>query len=139
MTLFHAAADAYDRHRPGPPTRSSTCSPTPCAASAARLCGCWRRCSVGLGPGPPRRPSPSCSTAGGSLASSSRIVLAPEEHDELRALPLEQWRALMSAGDFDRLTAVMEARRSGVAAYVGAWDWDIGPDGPVTHAGEAAQ
>jgi hypothetical protein len=66
------------------------------------------------------------------------IVLVPEEHDEVRTLPLEQWR-LMPVGDFDRLTAVMEARRSGVAAYVGAWDWDTGPDDPVTHAEEATQ
>ncbi|MGW9452923.1 NUDIX domain-containing protein [Streptomyces sp. NPDC055632] len=67
------------------------------------------------------------------------IVLAPEEHDEVRTLPLEQWRALMPVRDFDRLTAVMGARRSGVAAYVGAWDWETGPDGPVAQGEEAAR
>ncbi|WP_420082923.1 hypothetical protein ACN6AT_38380 (plasmid) [Streptomyces sp. JL4002] len=39
----------------------------------------------------------------------------------------------------DRLTAAMEARRSGVAAYIGAWDWATGPEGPLTHAEEATQ
>jgi len=78
---------------------------------------------------------------GGRLTDEqlASIVLAPEEHDEVRALPLEQWQALMPVKDFDRLTAVMEARRSGVAAYVGAWDWDTGPDSPVTHAEEATR
>ncbi|MFF9340632.1 MULTISPECIES: NUDIX domain-containing protein [unclassified Streptomyces] len=52
------------------------------------------------------------------------ITLAPEEHDEVRVLPLAQWRGLMPERDFARLTAVMEARRSGTAAYFGTWDWD---------------
>ncbi|MEW2269390.1 NUDIX domain-containing protein [Streptomyces sp. SID685] len=61
---------------------------------------------------------------GGQLTDEqlASIVLAPEEHDEVRAMPLEQWRTLMPVKDFDRLTAVMEAHRNGVAAYVGAWD-----------------
>ncbi|GKQ40219.1 hypothetical protein [Streptomyces sp. A012304] len=78
---------------------------------------------------------------GGRLTDEqlASIVLAPEEHDELRAMPLEQWQALMPVKDFDRVTAVMEARRSGVAAYIGTWDWATGPDGPLTHAEEATQ
>ncbi|GGZ25685.1 hypothetical protein GCM10010300_81360 [Streptomyces olivaceoviridis] len=41
---------------------------------------------------------------GGQLTGKqlANIVLAPEEHDEVRAMPLEQWRALMPVGDFDR-------------------------------------
>ncbi|MFE5592920.1 NUDIX domain-containing protein [Streptomyces sp. NPDC056549] len=78
---------------------------------------------------------------GGRLTSEqlASCVSASQEHDEVRALPLEQWRALMPLGDFGRLTAAMEARRSGVAAYVGAWNWDIGPDGPFMHDEEAAR
>ncbi|MFB7512304.1 NUDIX domain-containing protein [Streptomyces sp. NPDC056144] len=57
------------------------------------------------------------------------IMLAPEEHDDVRALSLSAWQPLMPARDFDRLAAVLEARRTGRAAYVGAWDWDDG--GPV--------
>ncbi|MFF9851081.1 NUDIX domain-containing protein [Streptomyces litmocidini] len=53
------------------------------------------------------------------------FALAPEEHDEVRILPLEEWRALMPVQDFARLSAVSEARRSGVAAYVGDWDRDV--------------
>ncbi|MER8046766.1 NUDIX hydrolase [Streptomyces sp. NPDC094032] len=52
------------------------------------------------------------------------ITLAPEEHDEVRALRLHQWRGLMPAHDFARLAAVMNARRTGVAAYFDTWDWD---------------
>ncbi|GGY17386.1 hypothetical protein GCM10010299_23270 [Streptomyces tanashiensis] len=33
-----------------------------------------------------------------------------------------------SAPCFARLTAFMEARRAGVAAYVGDWDWDAEPE-----------
>jgi 8-oxo-dGTP pyrophosphatase MutT (NUDIX family) len=58
------------------------------------------------------------------------ITLSPAEHDELRVLPLDEWRELMPRRDFDRLTAVMEARRSGVAAYLGSWDWDDEPPAP---------
>ncbi|MFE5909402.1 NUDIX domain-containing protein [Streptomyces wedmorensis] len=54
----------------------------------------------------------------------ANFTLAPEEHDEVRVLPLDEWRALMPVRDFARLTAFAEARRSGVAAYVGDWDWD---------------
>ncbi|MGZ9928323.1 GNAT family N-acetyltransferase [Streptomyces sp. NC-S4] len=49
------------------------------------------------------------------------FTLNPREHDEIRILPLEQWRALMPARDFTRLHAVAEARRTGVAAYVDTW------------------
>ncbi|GAA1556418.1 NUDIX hydrolase [Streptomyces globosus] len=52
------------------------------------------------------------------------IVLDPAEHDDVRALPLAQWRALMPPRDFERLEAVMEARRTGTAAYFDTWDWD---------------
>lgn len=53
------------------------------------------------------------------------ITLSPEEHDEVRALSPEEWRGLMPARDFDRLGAVMEARRSGTTAYFDTWDWDV--------------
>ncbi|WP_346267443.1 GNAT family N-acetyltransferase [Streptomyces sp. SID4982] len=51
------------------------------------------------------------------------IRLDPREHDEVRVLPLPQWRPLMPARDFARLAAVLEARRTGVAAYFDTWDW----------------
>ncbi|WP_330172425.1 NUDIX hydrolase [Streptomyces sp. NBC_01498] len=51
------------------------------------------------------------------------ITVNPEEHDEVRVLPLAEWQALMPARDFARLSAVEEARRTGVAAYVDTWDW----------------
>lgn len=51
------------------------------------------------------------------------ITLDPQEHDEVRVLPLAAWEALMPARDFERLSAVEEARRTGVAAYFGTWDW----------------
>ncbi|MEU2507508.1 NUDIX hydrolase [Streptomyces sp. NPDC007863] len=57
------------------------------------------------------------------------LVLDPEEHDEVRVLPLPRWRPLMPPRDFARLTAFAEARRTGTAAYVGAWDWDEPPAG----------
>ncbi|MEU6862039.1 NUDIX hydrolase [Streptomyces sp. NPDC046876] len=55
------------------------------------------------------------------------ITLNPAEHDEVRALAPEEWRTLMPARDFERLEAVMRARRTGVAAYFDTWDW--GEDG----------
>ncbi|MFC8490451.1 NUDIX domain-containing protein [Streptomyces sp. NPDC057235] len=67
------------------------------------------------------------------------VVLASEEHDEVRALPPEQWRTPMPVRDFDRPTTAMEARRSGVAAYVGAWERGTGPEGPVVQSQEAAR
>ncbi|MFE0778615.1 NUDIX domain-containing protein [Streptomyces sp. NPDC058861] len=67
------------------------------------------------------------------------IVLASGEHDEVRALPPEQWRTPMPVRDFDRPTTAMEACRSGVAAYVGAWDRDTGPEGPAVRSQEAAR
>ncbi|MFC9156798.1 GNAT family N-acetyltransferase [Streptomyces bauhiniae] len=51
------------------------------------------------------------------------IVLDPREHDEVRVLPLPEWRPVMPPRDFARLGAVMEARRTGVAAYFDTWDW----------------
>ena len=51
------------------------------------------------------------------------ITLNPQEHDQVRVLPLAEWRALMPDRDFKRLTAVAEARRTGKATYFGAWDW----------------
>ncbi|MER5549767.1 GNAT family N-acetyltransferase, partial [Streptomyces sp. NPDC002589] len=49
------------------------------------------------------------------------ITLDAREHDEARVLPLQQWQPLMPKGDFARLRAVEEARRTGVAAYVDTW------------------
>ncbi|MFG2292638.1 NUDIX domain-containing protein [Streptomyces sp. NPDC048603] len=51
------------------------------------------------------------------------IVLNPEEHDEVRVLPLEEWSPLMPPRDFARLEAVMRARRDGSTAYFDCWDW----------------
>jgi 8-oxo-dGTP pyrophosphatase MutT (NUDIX family) len=64
---------------------------------------------------------------GGQLTTQqiAGIRLAPDEHDEVRALPLPQWQSLMPNRDFARLTAVMDARRTGRAAYVGSWDWEV--------------
>ncbi|MFD3997479.1 NUDIX domain-containing protein [Streptomyces sp. NPDC058583] len=62
---------------------------------------------------------------GGQLTDRqiASFALAPEEHDDARALPVDEWRTLMPVRDFSRLTAFLEARRTGVAAYVGDWDW----------------
>ena len=62
---------------------------------------------------------------GGRLTAQQirSIALDPREHDEARVLPLAEWEALMPPRDFARLSAVAEARRSGVAAYFDAWDW----------------
>ena len=40
-----------------------------------------------------------------------------DEHDEARVLPLPEWKPLMPSRDFARLTTVLEARCTGVAAY----------------------
>ncbi|MFC4326481.1 GNAT family N-acetyltransferase [Streptomyces andamanensis] len=63
---------------------------------------------------------------GGRLTAAQirSLTLDPREHDEARVLPLAGWEALMPSRDFARLTAVAGARRSGVAAYVDAWDWE---------------
>ncbi|SBT88977.1 ADP-ribose pyrophosphatase YjhB, NUDIX family [Streptomyces sp. DI166] len=53
------------------------------------------------------------------------IRLDPGEHSEVLALPLAQWRPLMPERDFVRLEAAMEARRTGRAAYIGSWDWEV--------------
>lgn len=62
---------------------------------------------------------------GGRLTAAQirGITLNPLEHDEVRVLPLAEWAALMPERDFARLSAVEEARRTGVAAYFGSWDW----------------
>ncbi|MET9778821.1 GNAT family N-acetyltransferase [Streptomyces sp. NPDC006367] len=62
---------------------------------------------------------------GGRLTAEQirSIVVDPREHDEVRVLPLAEWEALMPPRDFARLSAVAEARRTGVAAYFDAWDW----------------
>ncbi|NBM16979.1 NUDIX domain-containing protein [Streptomyces sp. GC420] len=52
------------------------------------------------------------------------IRLDPDEHDEVRALSLPEWLPLMPERDFARLTAVMNARRTGTPAYFGSWDWE---------------
>ncbi|GGU29736.1 NUDIX domain-containing protein [Streptomyces violascens] len=63
---------------------------------------------------------------GGRLTAQQieAIVLAPDEHSEVRALPLAQWQPLVPARDFARLTAVMDARRTGATAYFDTWDWE---------------
>jgi 8-oxo-dGTP pyrophosphatase MutT (NUDIX family)/GNAT superfamily N-acetyltransferase len=63
---------------------------------------------------------------GGRLTADQihSITLAPREHDEARVLPMDEWKALMPPRDFRRLTAMTQARRTGEAAYVGAWDWE---------------
>ncbi|MEU2393885.1 NUDIX hydrolase [Streptomyces sp. NPDC007369] len=62
---------------------------------------------------------------GGRLTDGQirRIALDPAEHDDVRALPLDRWRALMPPQDFARLEAAMEARRTGTATYFDTWDW----------------
>ncbi|MFD8555372.1 GNAT family N-acetyltransferase, partial [Streptomyces fradiae] len=62
---------------------------------------------------------------GGRLTSAQigSVRLDPEEHDEVRVLPLAEWEALMPPRDFARLRAVARARRTGVAAYFDTWDW----------------
>ncbi|RPK54134.1 NUDIX domain protein [Streptomyces sp. ADI96-02] len=65
-----------------------------------------------------------CVFDGGRLTAAQirGIVLRPDEHDEVRVLPLTEWEALMPPEDLTRLNAVAEARRTGAAAYVD-WDW----------------
>lgn len=62
---------------------------------------------------------------GGRLTDEQirHLVLDPREHDEVRVLPLREWKSLMPRRDFARLCAVAEARRTGVAAYYDTWDW----------------
>lgn len=62
---------------------------------------------------------------GGKLTTGQiqTLTLDPAEHDEVRVLPLAEWQALMPRRDFARLEAVLEARRTGAAAYFGSWDW----------------
>ncbi|WP_241827010.1 GNAT family N-acetyltransferase [Streptomyces graminilatus] len=66
-----------------------------------------------------------CIFDGGRLteAQIKGIVLDRREHDEVGVLTLAEWQPLMPPRDFARLSAVLEARRSGVAAYFDAWDW----------------
>ena len=62
---------------------------------------------------------------GGRLTAAQirSITLDPREHDEARVLPLAEWEEKMPLRDFARLSAVAEARRTGVAAYFDVWDW----------------
>jgi len=62
---------------------------------------------------------------GGQLTAAQihSIALDPDEHDEVRVLPLAEWEALMPSRDFARLRLVMEARRTGVAAYFDGQEW----------------
>ncbi|MFD4944182.1 GNAT family N-acetyltransferase [Streptomyces sp. NPDC058409] len=66
-----------------------------------------------------------CVFDGGRLTAEQirGIALSPQEHDEVRVLPLAEWKALMPPRDFARLSAVESARRTGEAAYFGTWDW----------------
>ncbi|SFY48353.1 GNAT family N-acetyltransferase [Streptomyces sp. F-1] len=67
-----------------------------------------------------------CVFDGGRLspAQIDGIVLNPEEHDEVRVLPLPAWQALMPPRDFARLSTVAQARHTGRAAYFDTWDWE---------------
>ncbi|MFK0154335.1 GNAT family N-acetyltransferase [Streptomyces sp. NPDC090493] len=66
-----------------------------------------------------------CIFDGGRLTAAQieGIVLDPHEHDKVGVLPLADWRSLIPPQDFARLSAVLEARHSGVAAYFDTWDW----------------
>ncbi|MFG2592746.1 NUDIX domain-containing protein [Streptomyces sp. NPDC048438] len=66
-----------------------------------------------------------CVFDGGRLTDEQirSIVLDPDEHDALRALPVEEWEPLMPPQDFARLEAVMTARLTGTAAYFDSWGW----------------
>ncbi|MFD9729720.1 NUDIX domain-containing protein [Streptomyces sp. NPDC059072] len=63
---------------------------------------------------------------GGRLSSAqlATIVLDSDEHDDVRALTVPEWRDLMPARDHARLEAVMTARRTGRPAYFDTWDWE---------------
>ncbi|MBV9023603.1 MAG: GNAT family N-acetyltransferase [Streptomycetaceae bacterium] len=63
---------------------------------------------------------------GGRLTAAQirSIALDPREHDEARVLPLAEWEQRMPLRDFARLRAVAKTRRTGVAAYFDAWDWE---------------
>ncbi|MFD0431788.1 NUDIX domain-containing protein [Streptomyces zhihengii] len=63
---------------------------------------------------------------GGRLTARqiAAVTLDPDEHDEVRVLPLDDWRPLMPGKDFARLRAVLHARRTGMPAYFDTWDWD---------------
>ncbi|MFJ2873234.1 MULTISPECIES: NUDIX domain-containing protein [unclassified Streptomyces] len=66
-----------------------------------------------------------CVFEGGRLTTEQirGISLDAQEHDEVRVLSMAGWKELMPPGDFARLTAVEEARRTGVAAYIDSWGW----------------
>lgn len=57
---------------------------------------------------------------GGTLSDAQidAIVLDPEEHSEVRVLPLAGWREVMPAHRYRQLVATHAARRSGVAAFL---------------------
>ncbi|MFF3195552.1 GNAT family N-acetyltransferase [Streptomyces misionensis] len=67
-----------------------------------------------------------CVFDGGRLSAAqiNGIVLDPDEHDEVRVLPLPAWRSLMPPRDFARLSTVARARHTGQAAYFDTWDWE---------------
>ncbi|WP_228992259.1 NUDIX domain-containing protein [Streptomyces sp. DH8] len=50
------------------------------------------------------------------------ITLDAGEHDDVRALGMEEWRALMPSHDYARLEAVMAARATGTAQHI-TWGW----------------
>ncbi|MEU6346473.1 NUDIX hydrolase [Streptomyces sp. NPDC046977] len=62
---------------------------------------------------------------GGCLtdAQVQGIILDVDEHDEARVLAVNDWQPLMPTQDFNRLKAVVEARRTGTTAYFDNWDW----------------
>jgi hypothetical protein len=51
-------------------------------------------------------------------------VLNPDEHDQVRALTVHEWRELMPGRDHARLKAVMAARHAGIPVYFDTWDWE---------------
>ncbi|MGR3935276.1 NUDIX domain-containing protein [Streptomyces sp. BRA346] len=61
---------------------------------------------------------------GGRLTDAQihSITLDADEHNEVRILPLQEWKQLMPSRDFARLITVAEARRTGVAAYFDSQD-----------------
>ncbi|MEU9303294.1 NUDIX hydrolase [Streptomyces sp. NPDC048269] len=64
---------------------------------------------------------------GGRLSSGelAAIVLDPDEHDQVRALTVPEWRDLMPGRDHARLEAVVAARRAGIPTYFDTWDWEV--------------
>ncbi len=63
---------------------------------------------------------------GGQLSSRqlAEIVLDPDEHDQVRALTVSEWRELLPGRDHARLEAVVAAHLTGTPAYFETWDWE---------------